>query len=753
MVYNRNKKSIFALETSLKTISATMKKAINILLVATLLLGGCSANSAQNRACDYADIVPKPLSVVEGVGEFSITSQTTLCCPAELHELSEYIRLYIPFKRTSELLCDNHFSLAIDPAMGAEAYKLDVTNEGVSLTGGGYGALFNGVQTVLQLLPRTYSKSANLPLSLRCGTICDAPRFGYRGLMLDVSRTFIPAESIKRYIDLIAYHKFNKLHLHLVDDEGWRVEIKSHPEFALEGSRRGGDAKVWARYGKFDESWGGYYTQQELRDIVAYASQRNIEVIPEIDMPGHSRALAQIYPDILCNYTPDKSKWGGRDLRNAWCVAKEQNYALIEDIVRELADIFPSPYIHIGGDEVALALGYHIWSKCPDCQQLMKEKGCNSYMQLQDIFTERVAAILKRYGKQPAVWNEAIEGGRLDKNTRVYGWQGTKHCKASIDGGFPTIVMPGPYFYLDMRQSPEETGHKWAGCFDTKHITTFDLAEQGFSPSDIERIAGVEAAFWSEIYIDNEPESCDYLDYMLFPRLCAVAEIGWCDNHRSWSELHTLFKRSHYNRLAEMGVCFRLEKPKVEVVEGKIVATTDDGSTLFYRDKFTNESHRYRAPIPAERASSVAFYSTYRTGHSADVALKSYYATLTPKVVVTSSMPIRKRDSLQKAEEYKTIRTSSAISANEWIEYRFESAVECRRITFATGHPHLHRCLLEHAYAEICYDGETFENVGRLDCGEITIVPKSKVYALRIVTDGLSDAEPSVIIQPLEISD
>ncbi len=730
----------------------TMFRAKNLLLAAMLLLGGCGNPKTEYAIGDYNDILPKPLSVVEGEGIFSITKQTTLCYDAELQPIAEYLQLYIPFRRTVEGRTPNSLSMAVDNSMAEEEYRLEVTAEGITLVGGGYGGVFNGVQSLLQMLPRAYTKGAELPMRLRCGTLCDKPRFSYRGLMLDVARTFIPAEHVKRYIDLMAHHKFNKLHLHLADDEGWRVELKSHPEFAIEGGYRGGDAKIWARYGKFDEAWGGYYTQQELRDIVAYASQRNIEVIPEIDMPGHSRALAQLRPDILCNYTPDTSSWGGRDLRNAWCVAKEQNYALIEDIVRELAEIFPSPYLHIGGDEVALALGYHIWSKCPDCRRLMQERGYTSYMQLQDIFTERVASILLRHGKRPAVWNEAIEGGRLDTSTRVYGWEGVKECRQSIAGGYPTIVMPGPYFYLDMRQSKNEVGHKWAGCFDAEHVASFDLTSQGFSAEDIGRIEGVEAAFWSEIYIANEPEKCDYLDYMLFPRLCAVAEIGWCNAHRTWSELKGVLRKAHYDRLAEMGVVFRLETPQVKISEGQLVASVEDGSTLYYTDKFSSKLHRYREPLDADLASQVAFHSEYRTGKSAPAALKAYYKGRRPKVVVTTSLPLRKRDSVAKMAEYKQVRTSRALDAGEWIEYRFEEPVECRRITFATGHPHLHRCIMEYATVEVSYDGKRFEKVGNLDCGKITFEPKDEVYALRIVTTGKSDAEPSVIVQPLAIS-
>ena len=719
-------------------------------LATTLLAVACCNEAISTKPMAADSIIPKVNEICVEEGEFEINKATALVFDAEVEGVANYLLEYLPLEQKGAAE-KNYIRLAVDNDLEEEAYELEVSSEGITIEGGSYGGVFNGVQSLLQMIPATYAKGVKLPLEVGCAEIKDSPRFAYRGLLLDVARTFIPAERVKRYIDLMAYHKMNKLHFHLIDDEGWRIEIKSHPEFALEAGFRGGDAKVWPRYAKFDEKWGGYYTHEELRDIVAYAAQRNIEVIPEIDVPGHSRALAQICPDILCNYTPDKEKWQGRDLRNAWCVSKEQNFALIDDIIREVADIFPSPYIHIGGDEVALALGFHIWSKCPDCQRMMRKNGFTSYMQLQDIFTERVVAILDRYGKKPAVWNESIEGGRLDKSTRVHAWLSLKHCKECLDKGYRTIIMPGHFFYLDSRQSAHEPGHKWAGHFDAKKVSSFDFVSQGFTPENMKFVEGVSAAFWSENYIKYNPESNDYLDYMLFPRMCVIAEMGWCSERRSWDDMHKVLSVAHYDRLSNMGVVYRLESPSVEVKDGKIVAKAEEGQRLYYTDKFTGKTRRYTSPLDASLASRVAFRSEYRTGHSADTALKAYYEGEKPAVAVTTSFELNKRYTLADVEAYKSVRSSSALAAGEWIEYRFVEPVECLRMTFATGHPHLHRCIWEFAYAEVSYDGENFENVGRLVNGAISIEPKDKIVALRVTTDGLSDAEPMTIIEPLKI--
>lgn len=728
-----------------------LKMRTKLLIFAAALFASIGCNTSQEfvQPLPANTIIPQPNEIVAAEGEFEINAMTSLCYDAELEGVANYLLKYIPLSHKGEQ-DKNYIKLSLDDDLAAEAYELEIDSEGISIEGGGYGGVFNGVQSLLQMMPAVYLEATKLPLKVCCVEIKDAPRFEYRGAHLDVARTYMPVADIKRYIDLMAMHKLNKFHLHLTDDEGWRIEIKSHPEFALEGGFRGGDAKVWPRYSKFDERWGGYYTHEELRDIVAYAAERNIEVIPEIDFPGHSRALAQICPDILCNYTPDKESWGGRDLRNAWCVAKESNYALVEDIIREVVEIFPSEYIHIGGDEVALALGYHIWSKCPDCTALMRKHGYTSYMQLQDIFTERVAGILERYGKKPAVWNEAIEGGRLDKDTKVYGWKNVKVCKESVDRGYATVVMPGGYFYFDSRQSEHEKGQKWAGHFDAKKVATFNFVDQGFTEENMKHVWGISTAFWSELYIDNNPESHYYIDYMCFPRFCVASEIAWRGQCR-WEEFYPSLL-SHYERLSNMGVSYRLESPSVKVENGKIVATAaEKNQTLYYTDKFTGKTERYTKPLDSHLASQVSFHAEYRTGRSADIALDAYYKTKRPKMTVTTSLPLRKRNSLKDIEAYKIVHTSRTAHAGDWLEYRFAEPVKTRRITFATGHPHLNRAILEFAYVEASYDGENFEQVGRLHLGALAFEPKSEVHALRVVADGPSDAEPKVVILPLQI--
>ena len=355
-------------------------------------------------------------------GEFTLGPSMTLVADEGLLPLAEYAAEYLKCPVERQAAADGVLSLLIDPApeAAAESYRLEITPDHITVRGADYGSVFNGLQALFRLLPPEIYAREGLqgPVTLPCGVREDAPKFAYRGMMLDVARTWIAPEALKRQIDLLAWHNINRLHIHLVDDEGWRIEIKSHPELAEVGGFRGGDSPIRPVYGKLDEKYGGYYTQDEMREIIRYAAVRNIEMIPEIDLPGHSRTIATLHPEIRCRFTPDTTLTAGYDDRSAWCVAREENYALLEDILGEICDLFPSEYVHVGGDEVDMSQ----WKRCPDCQALMAREGMDDPHRLEDRFMERMSAILRNHGKRTAVWNEAVRTGNLSRDTRVHGW-------------------------------------------------------------------------------------------------------------------------------------------------------------------------------------------------------------------------------------------------------------------------------------------------------------------------------------------
>ena len=701
----------------------------------------------------FTDIIPQPLSLVKGEGRFTIDKSTTIYCDEGLEKAVEYLQLYVAIEKAKSK-GKNSVRLLLDKKLGKEGYSLKVNKNGVEIRGGDYGGVFNGIQSLLQLLPHAiYSKSAQLPMDVSYIEVKDAPQYHYRGLLLDVARTFQPVHEVKRAIDYMAYCKMNKLHLHLVDNPAWRIELKKYPHFAQEGGFRGGNSKLHPIYGRFNQKYGGYYTQEELRDIVAYAAQRNIEVIPEIDMPGHSKALGVIHPEILCNFTPNTSNTNGIDIRNVWCAAKESNYALIEDIIKELVEIFPSEYIHIGGDEVKFAQ----WRQCPDCQRLMKDKGLKNENQLEQYFLNRVSDILTKYNRKAVVWDEAVEGGLLPKTTMVSGWRGVKQCLSTTAKGYSTIIMPSSVFYLDKRQSPNERGHRTKTGVSLKTICDFSFENAGFSEEQRKHIAGIEGAFWSEIYLANiDPRGhfSDYLEYMLFPRLFGVAEVSWSKERRSYDEMMKVLNSNFHHKLHRMSATFRLTPPTLKIENKKIVASTDDGSKIYYRDIRNNKTQEYKQPLNANLAPYVCFYSRLMTGYSPEVGLPNFYSSKKPTVTITSSMPFSAKRPLENCSSYKGEAYSSRCAKkDDWVLFSFEKPVKCSYLKVATGYSHLHRCLIYNGHLEASFDGTTFVKVGNLSNGEFTLRPKDKqlVHALRIVATGISDAEEKVIIQPLVI--
>lgn len=726
-----------------------------ILLVVILVVQSACASDSTKVATPQplsTDIIPRPRMLVEGEGRFVINERTAIVCDKELAAAADYLRLYIPTERTKGK-AGGVIRLCLDDKLATEEYALCVNKKGVEICGGGYGGVFNGIQSLLQLLPhKVYSKSCELPMELPYIEVNDAPKYAYRGLLLDVARTFQPPHEVKRVLDYMAYCKLNKLHLHLVDNPAWRIEIKGYPQFAEIGGFRGGDSPIHPIYSRFNSKYGGYYTQRELRDIVAYAAERNIEVIPEIDMPGHSRALGVVHPEILCNYTPNTSNTNGIDTRNVWCAAKESNYTIIEDIIKELVEIFPSEYIHIGGDEVQFSQ----WRRCPDCQRLMREKGLKGGEQLEQHFLNRVSDILTKYNRKAVVWDEAVDGGLLPTTTMVTGWRDVKRCLNATAKGYSTIIMPSDVFYLDKRQSPYERGHLSAKGVSLETICNFSFEDAGFTEEQRKNIAGVEGAFWSEIYLANiHPQGhfSDYLEYMLFPRIFAVSEVAWSESRRSYNEMTEVLKSGFYSKLHAMSATFRLSPPVVKIENGKIVATVEDGSKIYYKDIRTNKTQEYKRPLNDDVASYVTFHSRLMTGYSNDVGAPAFYTSRKPKVTLTSSMPFHKRISAKGCEEYKQAAfTTRSAKSGDWFEFRFEKPVKASYIKIRSGYEHLHRYLIYKGHIDVSYDGKEFVTVGKFNNGVYELRPKQKpIYAIRLVADHISDVGHRVVMQPLLI--
>lgn len=411
--------------------------------------------------------------------------------------------------------------------LGKEGYTLSVTPDRIIITAVGAEGFFYGMQSLLQLMPvEVFSPKpiAGVRWTVPCCLIKDQPRYSYRGLHLDVSRHFFPVEFVKKYIDLIALHKQNVFHWHLTDDQGWRIEIKKHPKLTELGSVR--KQTMIGRYGdnKYDKTpYGGFYTQEQIRDVVRYAQERFVTVIPEIEMPGHAMALLVAYPELGSN--PDKivpvgTKWG---VFEDVMFPREETFRVLEDVLTEVMGLFPSQYIHIGGDECPKTQ----WRESRFCQELMRKEGLKDEHELQSYFIRRIDKFITSKGRKMIGWDEILEGG-LSPNATVMSWRGTEGGIAAARQGHDAIMTPGGFCYLDHYQADSKTQPIAIGGFTTLEKSYgYEPTPDSLTADQAKRILGVQGNLWSEYIISPE-----YAEYMVWPRAIALAEVGWTTKGR-----------------------------------------------------------------------------------------------------------------------------------------------------------------------------------------------------------------------------
>jgi len=433
----------------------------------------------------------------------------------------------------------------------AEAYSLSINAKTIRIKAAVANGAFYALQTLYQLLPPAIYRKKKTPVkdwSVPAVQIADAPRFGYRGLHLDVSRHFFPVEFIRKYIDAMAIHKFNSFHWHLTDDQGWRIEIKKYPLLAKVGSRRV-ETLVGFFYENFpqrydDDAYSGFYTQDEAREIVAYAKERFITVIPEIEMPGHAMAAIASYPYLSCNRTPVKvaTKWG--IFNDVFC-PRDTTFAFLEDVLTEIMDIFPGKYIHIGGDECPKER----WKTCADCQARIKSLNLKDENELQGYFIQRIEKFVNAHGRQIIGWDEILDGG-LAPNATVMSWRGIKGGVTAAQSGHDVIMTPTSFCYFDQFQSDPVTEPTTIGGFiPLKKVYFYEPVPAELNPVQAKHILGAQANLWSE-YMPNG----ERVEYMAFPRVSAMSEVLWSENsNRNWDRFRGNMAKE-FERLAAMNI-------------------------------------------------------------------------------------------------------------------------------------------------------------------------------------------------------
>ncbi|QZE14039.1 family 20 glycosylhydrolase [Halosquirtibacter laminarini] len=454
---------------------------------------------------------------------------------------------------------ERDITLHLDSTLSPSSYQLNIHDGRVVVHGGDIAGVYYGVQTFLQLLPSDIYKSSNKEVQestilLPAVTINDSPHFAYRGMMLDVSRHFMPFDILLQYVDVMSQHKLNILHLHLADSQGWRIEIKSHPELVEIGSVRGISEKIPAfrhkrslstqptdadPYGPF------YYTQAQIKTLIQYAKVRGVEIIPEIDVPGHSRAL-----NASLGMGCGKNKHTG----DVVCASNEDNYKVLDDIFTEVAALFPSKYIHFGGDEV----NFKQWKRCTKCQKFMKQHQIKSEHALQNYFVHRITEMIQSKGKHPIGWNEILGGGELPEGTMVMSWIGVKPGIEAAKRGIDVIMAPGPYCYFDMKEAnnKNEPGHFWAGIVTLNDVYHYDPLWD--IPKEYQKhIKGLSGALWSEFVSPEEKQFW----YKSFPRLCALSEVGWTNaENKNYEDFMDRLGLYHLDRLDAQGVKYRIPR-------------------------------------------------------------------------------------------------------------------------------------------------------------------------------------------------
>lgn len=429
-------------------------------------------------------------------------------------------------------------------SLGSEGYHLTVGDGEIVVEAGEPSGFFWATQTLRQLLPPSVEasvKASETPLSLPKLTITDHPRFSWRGLHFDVSRHFFPVPFLKQLIDVLALYKLNRFHFHLTDDQGWRIEIKRYPELTEVGA--------WRREGG-GERHGGYYTQEEIREIVSYAAERQITVVPEIEMPGHSLAAIAALPWLSCTKEVTSVWDHGGISRELLCAGREETFEFIENVLDEVAELFPSELIHIGGDECPKER----WKACPDCQARMREEGLQSEEELQGYFVRRVQRHLAKLGKRLVGWDEILEGG-LSAGATVMSWRGVEGGIAAAKAGLKAVMTPVSHCYFDYRQSanPGELGpsHFKPPITTLERVYSYQPIPEGIPEEYRGNILGSQGNVWTE-----DIDSPERAGYMIFPRLCALAEVLWSPAAlRDWESFKGRLA-STITRLDALGVAY-----------------------------------------------------------------------------------------------------------------------------------------------------------------------------------------------------
>jgi len=588
--------------------------------------------NAENRI--GIPVIPKPNRIEVKSGEFSLTQNTMVILPDDdenlqvvAEQLSSRLRAVTgyPFEIVRRSKTSGHtIVLTInsqEEGLGNEGYELNVTKRSVSIKGRTPAGVFYGVQSFYQLLPPEVEKDTLGPSakwSVPCVTIEDKPRFRWRGMHLDVGRHFFSKDFVKKYIDVLASYKMNTFHWHLTEDQGWRIEVKKYPRLTQIGSQRKetmGDCKPH----------GGFYTQDEIREIVKYAGERFITIVPEIEMPGHCLAALASYPELSCSGGPFNvgTEWGV--INDVYCAGNEKTFEFLENVIDEVSALFPGQFFHVGGDECPKIR----WSNCVRCQNRIKAEGLKDEHELQSYFIKRIEKILNKRGKRLLGWDEILEGG-LAPNATVMSWRGMEGGIEAAKSGHDVVMTPTSHCYFDYFQGVAGEPRTIGGFLPIDTVYSFEPIPADLTAEEARRILGAQGNVWTEWMPDSRQ-----VEFMVLPRLCAMSEVLW--TQKSKRDVQDFVRRleNHYDRFVARDLNFRVPTPLgiggTKVIFGDTLVTMKSAvstATICYTldgNDPTPNSTKYMSPIHIQGDQTLKAALVLANGRTSNSVTTNFY--------------------------------------------------------------------------------------------------------------------------------
>jgi hexosaminidase len=580
-----------------------MKHSNYLLFLIISLFFSCKQETIQLKEIG---IIPKPLFQEMNKGVFVLDENIRFISDTELNQVSNYLKLYIeenyqvsftPQKESKKIVFTSN-----DTISNEEGYELKIGENSILIASKNSKGAFYAVQSLLQLMP---IKSNGLAIAIPCLELQDEPQFKYRGMHLDVGRHFFSVDFIKKYIDLMARLKMNTFHWHLTEDQGWRIEIKKYPKLQEIAAFR--NETLVGHYNdqphKFDgKKYGGFYTQEQIKEVVAYANTRQVTIIPEIEMPGHSQAAIAAYPALGCTgeQVEVATKWGVFD--EVYC-PKESTFKFLEDVIDEVVTLFPGKYIHIGGDEAPKTN----WKRCAHCQRLIKEKGLKDEHGLQSYFIARMEKYINSKGKQIIGWDEILEGG-LAPNATVMSWRGTSGAIEAAKEGHDVILTPGSHCYFDHYQSEDENEPLAIGGFlPLEKVYHFNPIPKELTEEESKYVLGAQGNVWTE-YMKTEKQ----VEYMAFPRVVALSEVVWSSpENKNYSDFINRLEQ-YQKRLDQLDVNYANHMYSVigelKNTEGNVtyqLNATSSSYPIYYATDKSAPSKLYVNPIPVDSSMTI----------------------------------------------------------------------------------------------------------------------------------------------------